>query len=152
MKRSGHDSERSFQPFPRQADEIAAIGKARSVHDRIDGAERGARRTHQVGSRPRAGKTARAPFDVGACLLALRSDRLQPLEPGGIRSLSMQHQAPFRARQAPRDRGSDPGPAACYDRDPHEGLVLKRSHQARTIGSAAMNANEGSNEGQFSSS
>ena len=126
MKRSGHDSERSLQSFPRQADEIAAIGKARSVHDRIDGAERSACRTHQVGSCPCAGKIARAPFDVRAGLFALRSDRFQPLEPGSIRRLSMQHQALFRARQAPRDRGSDPGSAACYDRDPHEGLVLKR--------------------------
>jgi len=80
---------------------------------------RSARRLHQIRGGPGIGEVAAAPGDPRAGALTVHRDRLQARQTGRIGALSMQHQAGLRGRQAPRHRGSDPGPAAGDDGDAH---------------------------------
>ena len=126
MKRGGHDGEGPLEPGARQLRKMPFVGKARRMHDSIDRAKRGARCRHEVRRRARRRQIAAAPLDPGAGALAVRHDRFQPLDPGGIGALSMQHQALIASRQSPRDGSADPGSAAGNDGCSHDPVVLAR--------------------------
>ncbi len=98
-----------------RAAEVAAVGKARGVHDRIDRSKRGARRLDQRSTCPRPGKIAGLDLDPGALAPASLRDRIQPRKAGGLGALAVQHQRLIGTGEPARDRGADAGTAACDD-------------------------------------
>jgi hypothetical protein len=85
------------------------------MHDRIDGPEGSARGMNEFGRRAFLCQVAGAPLDPGAGPLAFGGYGFQALKPGGVRALSMKHQALPRRRQPPCDRRADPGSASGDD-------------------------------------
>ena len=124
VKRRSHHRERALQSRPGQLREIASVGKARGMHDRIDLTERGARGMDEFGCRTGIGEIAVTPLDPGAGPLTVGSDCFQSIEPGRVGALSVQHQALIIGRQSPRDRGANSGSAAGDDGNSHKSMVL----------------------------
>jgi hypothetical protein len=107
--------ERPLQPGSGQARESAFIGKARGMHDGVDGSERSARGMDEFGRGAFLCQVAGAPLNPGAGPLALSGHRFQAIKPGSISALSVQHQALIIRRQPPRDRRADPGSTSGND-------------------------------------
>jgi hypothetical protein len=85
------------------------------MDDRIDAAERRARRAHQLRCRSGISQIAGAAGDIGAGTPTLLGDRLQSRPPRRVGASAMQHQALIAPRQPARDRCPNPDPASGDD-------------------------------------